>query len=62
MNRVRCVIHKVFVGYLAYFLFVWPLLVPQPGIEPMPERVTGKKARGSQAAGGNKLQVADVLP
>ena len=25
------------------------------------ERVTGRKARGSQVAGGNKLQVADVF-
>ena len=26
------------------------------------ERVTGRKARGPQAAGGNKLQMADFFP
>ena len=42
-----------------------PLLFPRQHNSPKrkrgDERVTGRKARGPQVAGGNKLQLADVF-
>ena len=54
--------HQLYINHVFIFCFYATLtswgLCSQEGIE----RVTGRKARGPQAEGGNKLQLQTFLP